>query len=152
MNTVNKIALPRLAYFAVRGGRTLLGRSDHVVVTRGGLKYELDLFEGIDFVIYFIGGFELNTNRAIRRYARPVMTVLDIGANIGAHTLSLGKLVKPDGRILAFEPAEYAFHKLKRNVQLNPVLEDTIEPFHYFLTSYSETGIPNSIYSSSNEE
>lgn len=148
MKTVNKIGLARLAYFAVRGGRNLLGRSDRVVVTRGGLKYELDLFQNIDFAIYFISGFELNTNRAFRPYVRPGMTVLDIGANIGAHTLSLGKLVKPGGRVLAFEPTEYAFNKLIRNIQLNPYLEATMECFQYFLTSYSEADIPNSIYSS----
>ena len=47
------------------------------------------------------------------------MTVLDIGANIGCHTLRFAKLVGPEGRVIAFEPMEWAFSKLKRNVELN---------------------------------
>jgi FkbM family methyltransferase len=148
MKTTKKIALARLAYLAVRRGRAFLGWSDHVVASRGGFKYELDLFQGIDFAIYILGAFERSTRRALRRYVRPGMTVLDIGANIGAHTLILGKLVKPGGRVLAFEPTEYAFNKLLKNVTLNPKVDENIQCFQYFLTSYSEPDIPELIYSS----
>ncbi len=47
------------------------------------------------------------------------MTVLDIGANIGCHTLLFAKLVGTEGKVIAFEPMSYAFLKLKRNIQLN---------------------------------
>jgi FkbM family methyltransferase len=104
--------------------------------------------KGIDFAIYFLRGFERSTSRVISRYVRSGMTVLDIGANIGAHTLILDKLVKPGGRVLAFEPTEYAFHKLLRNVQLNPCLEDTIKCFQCFLTyGLLRSTYPKSIYS-----
>jgi FkbM family methyltransferase len=76
------------------------------------------------------------------------MTVLDIGANIGAHTLRLGKLVAPDGRVLAFEPTDYAFQKLLRNVKLNPHISRNICCFQYFLTTDSDLDVPESIYSS----
>src|SRR5262249_11173274 len=49
--------------------------------------------------------------------------VFDIGANIGAHTLGLARSVGYDGRVFAFEPADFAFAKLKRNLALNPELE-----------------------------
>jgi FkbM family methyltransferase len=50
---------------------------------------------------------------------RPGWTVLDIGANMGAHTLRFSKLVGSGGQVFAFEPMEYAFVKLARNVSLN---------------------------------
>jgi protein-L-isoaspartate O-methyltransferase len=40
----------------------------------------------------------------MRRYVRPGMNVLDLGANIGYHTLSMASMVGPNGRVTAFEP------------------------------------------------
>ena len=50
---------------------------------------------------------------------RPGWNVLDVGANIGAHTLRFSKLVGCTGRVYAFEPMDYAFAKLMKNVSLN---------------------------------
>jgi FkbM family methyltransferase len=74
--------------------------------------------------------------------------VLDIGANIGAHTLHLAQLVGPGGRVLAFEPTEFAFRKLRRNLDLNPSLASRVELFHCFLTEKDGVSVPNDIYSS----
>jgi FkbM family methyltransferase len=100
--------------------RRLLHAPDLVQVRRRGLNWELDLKEGIDLAIFAFGSFERETGRAIERLVKPGATVLDIGANIGAHTLNLGRLVGPTGGVFAFEPTSYAFHKLKRNLELNP--------------------------------
>ena len=47
------------------------------------------------------------------------MIVLDIGANIGVHTLHLAKLVGETGQVLAFEPNPVACEELRRNIALN---------------------------------
>jgi FkbM family methyltransferase len=83
-----------------------------------GMQYELDLGEMIDLALY-LRQFEPAVRDAIRRVTAPGMTVLDIGANIGAHTLLLASLVGPHGRVVAFEPMQYAFVKLRRNVAFN---------------------------------
>jgi len=52
--------------------------------------------------------------------------VWDIGANVGAYTLLLGKLIKSKngkGRILSFEPESANFYSLNRNIQLNRLSE-----------------------------
>jgi FkbM family methyltransferase len=46
-------------------------------------------------------------------------TVVDIGANVGSHTLSMARLVGETGRTYAFEPVPWAVNKLKRNLALN---------------------------------
>ena len=86
--------------------------------TVDGLTYELDLGEVIDLAIY-LQSYEPDVTSAIRQYCRPGMTVFDIGANIGAHTLPFGKIVGPAGKVFAFEPTEYAYGKLHRNLLLN---------------------------------
>lgn len=54
-----------------------------------------------------------------RAAVRPGQTVLDVGANIGAHTLALARLVGPTGRVLAFEPQRIAYYSLCGNVVQN---------------------------------
>jgi FkbM family methyltransferase len=75
----------------------------------------------IDLALY-LEQFEPDVRSAIRRVTAPGMTVFDIGANVGAHTLLFSSLVGPTGRVVAFEPTEFAFTKLQKNVSLNPEL------------------------------
>ena len=45
--------------------------------------------------------------------------VIEAGANIGAHTIHLARLVGPKGRVLAYEPQGVIFQLLRANVALN---------------------------------
>jgi FkbM family methyltransferase len=148
MKTTHKIGAARVIYHAVHAGRTLLGRTDQQIVVRDGITYDLDLSQGIDFAIYLGGMFERSTAIALSKLTRPSSLVLDIGANIGAHTLRLAKLVGPQGRVMAFEPTDFAFRKLRRNLDLNPSLASRVEAFHCFLTASDGTIVPDAIYSS----
>jgi FkbM family methyltransferase len=49
----------------------------------------------------------------------PGDTVVDVGANIGIHTLHLSRAVGPDGRVLAFEPDPNNFALLIENLRGN---------------------------------
>jgi FkbM family methyltransferase len=148
MKTTHKIAGARAIYRVVRAGRSILGRSDRQVVVRDGVTYELDLSQGIDFAIYLANVYERQTKAALRQLVSPASLVLDIGANIGAHTLHLAQLVGPNGRVIAFEPTDYAFRKLRRNLELNPQLEARVTTCHCFLTKHDEDRVPSAIYSS----
>jgi FkbM family methyltransferase len=96
-------------------------RSRVVQADVDGARYELHLGEMIDLALY-LQQFEPDVRAAINRITKPGMTVLDIGANIGAHTLLFSALVGSSGRVVAFEPTEFAYFKLARNVSLNPGL------------------------------
>lgn len=148
MKTIHKIAAARAIYRVVRAGRTILGRADREIVVRSGITYELDLSQGIDFAIYLANIYERQTQLALRRLVAPSSLVLDIGANIGAHSLHLAQLVGPNGRVIAFEPTDFAFRKLCRNLELNPALEARVTPCHCFLTERNEDQVPSAIYSS----
>lgn len=50
---------------------------------------------------------------------QPRMTVLDIGANIGVHTVDLSHMVGEEGEVHAFEPQRLLFQLLCANVALN---------------------------------
>ena len=148
MKTTHKIGAARVIYHAIHAGRTLLGRTDQEIVVRDGVTYDLDLSQGIDFAIYLGGMFERSTAVALRKLTEPSSLVLDIGANIGAHTLRLASLVGPNGRVMAFEPTDFAFRKLRRNLDLNPSLASRVRAFHCFLTASDGASVPSAIYSS----
>ena len=148
MKTANKIAIARTLHHLVRPLRSIAGRSDQGIFSRRGVRYELDLSQGIDFAIYLGGMFERSTAVALAKLTEPSSLVLDIGANIGAHTLHLASLVGPQGRVMAFEPTDFAFRKLRRNLDLNPLLASRVDAFHCFLTASDGASVPGAIYSS----
>ena len=62
--------------------------------------------------------------QAFRAAVEPGAVALDVGANVGAYTLLLGRWVRPGGRVYAFEPAREAFDGLTRHVGLNGLGDD----------------------------
>ena len=52
---------------------------------------------------------------------KPGMVVVEVGANIGAHTVHLAKLVGTKGMVVAFEPQRVVFQMLCANLALNDV-------------------------------
>ena len=93
LTTRTKIALARLIQRPLMMARRMFGQGHETIVRRRGVRWQLDLREGIDLSIYLLRAFEPSTLKAFERLVKPGMTVLDIGANIGAHTLHLARLV-----------------------------------------------------------
>ena len=123
LTTRRKVAIARALHRGAMAARFLAGKGPETRVRRRGLDWQLDLREGIDFAIWLTGAFEPGTVKAYERLVRPGGVALDIGANIGAHTLPLARAVGPKGKVYAFEPTGFAMEKLKRNLALNPELE-----------------------------
>jgi FkbM family methyltransferase len=148
LRTKDKIRLARTASIMVGWARRLGNSKDLVEVRRDGLRWQLDLREGIDFSIFLLGVFERSTVNVYRRLIRPGDVVLDIGANIGAHTLQFARLVGGAGRVYAFEPTAFAFTKLARNLELNPELRDRVIAAQVMLTARDDAPLVAEIYSS----
>jgi FkbM family methyltransferase len=117
-------------------------------VKRGGIQWSLDLREGIDLSIYLLGGFEPSTLRRYRTLVKDGFVVLDIGSNIGAHTLPFAQLVGAAGKVIAFEPTRYAFEKLNTNAGLNPDLAGRVTANQSMLVSSPQVVLPDAVYSS----
>lgn len=148
LSTAKKIMLARWGSRGVTTLRTLMGLGSELKAMRSGFLWDLDLTEGIDFSIWLLGGFEPNTLKQYEQLVKLGSTVLDIGANIGAHTLPLARLVGPAGRVLAFEPTRWAYDKLRRNLALNPALTGRVDCFQTLLVAEQGESLPSEIYSS----
>ncbi len=75
-----------------------------------------DMYFKIGYTKYI---FEPESLDFIRDHLKPGQTFLDIGANVGYFSLFCSKMVTPIGRVIAFEPGEFAFNLLKKNKELN---------------------------------
>ncbi len=126
-----------MLYFLLHAVRQPFGGRDQVRARRHGVNWNLDLREGIDLTIFVLGAFEGDTLRALEGLVRNGATVLDVGANIGAHTLHLARLVGEKGRVIAFEPTDFAIAKLRANLHENPELEKRVELHQTFLVARS---------------
>lgn len=143
-----RVLLASIAYAGISRARKLAGKNDRADVTRRGIRWSLDLYEGIDFSIYLIGVFEWSTAHALDDLVKPGDTVFDIGANIGAHTLPIAGKAGGGGRVFAFEPTAFAYEKLQRNLSLNPHLQPRIEVCQTMLTDDLSAAVREEIYSS----
>jgi len=73
--------------------------------------------EGVSRLVYYFGVSEPDLFDFYNTYLRPGMTVMDVGANIGLHSLYMAKRVLPAGRIYSFEPSKKIFARLCRHVE-----------------------------------
>ena len=96
--------------------RFISGRKD--IICLNGIYFDLDFNEVIDLALY-LDNFEPDVVSAIDLFCLKNMVVLDIGANIGAHTFHMAKNIGEQGKLLAFEPTTFAYNKLQRNEGLN---------------------------------
>ncbi len=67
------------------------------------------------------GDYEMPEMRMIRKFLNKNSVIIDIGANVGWYSLSLSKYV-PHGSIMAFEPMPSIFEHLKKNIELNNIV------------------------------
>jgi FkbM family methyltransferase len=147
LNTHQKLLIARVSFAVVKLFRRALGLPMESTFRRGGLKWALNLGEGIDFSIFLLGSFEPDVVRTYRSLLHPGDTVLDLGANIGAHTLPLAKAVSPGGHVYAFEPTAYAFQKLKANLAQNPELAEIVKVHQMAAAADESEALPEAICS-----
>jgi FkbM family methyltransferase len=115
-----------------RGKSQLLGwllpgqgiRRTHVF----GSRVELDLSDLMQRMVY-LGTYEREQTAQVRRYLRPGMTVVDVGASFGYYTLLAAQRVGPSGRVFAFEPHAPALARLERAVHDNGLAQVRVCPY-----------------------
>ena len=143
VSTRSKMRLMQILAAPIRIFRSLLGRPTRdLIVRREGITWSLDLSEAIEANLYLTGRYEPELADLMDRTLSHGSVVLDIGANLGAHTLPLAKKLGPEGRVIAVEATDFALKKLKQNLALNPQLEARVTPIHAFLCDSERTDLP----------
>jgi len=87
-------------------------------------KYDSGEAYGVGLELLQTGQYaqiELDMLAALIRLCPPEPVLLDIGANIGVHSLFMSELAGPRGKVLAFEAQRIVFQMLMGNLALNSI-------------------------------
>ncbi|MFI5149478.1 MAG: FkbM family methyltransferase [Bacteroidia bacterium] len=128
-----KIFFGKILY---RGTRVFYGSKPRII-ERKGIKYEVDLSEGIDLSLFLFGNFQKHITHNPLAKLKEDAVILDVGANFGIMTLQFAQAT-PKGTIYSFEPTHYALGKFKRNLELNPELAKHIYPVNSFVSAVTD--------------
>jgi FkbM family methyltransferase len=104
-------------------GATILdNREVRLKATRHGLMlyHSKDAYVGRSLDLY--GEFSEGEVGLFRQLLRPGTVVLDVGANIGAHTLYFAQAVGRGGVVVAYEPQRVIHQMLCANLALNGIV------------------------------
>lgn len=103
------------------------------------------------FHVALFGTYEKLLREVFRKEIKPGMTVVDLGAHIGSHTLLAARLVGEKGKVFAFEPSPSNYTFLAKNVAENgytnviavhKAVSDKATQLRLYLPDYS-MGPPN---------
>jgi FkbM family methyltransferase len=97
-----------------------LSRDGTLFLTRPGIP--------LGWYVTFFGTYEPELRKIIRILLPPGGVAVDVGANIGWHTLLMARQVGTDGRVLAIEANPSVRSQLERNVDLNRLAHVEIVP------------------------
>lgn len=85
-----------------------------------GFKFIVNPSEFVGRAIYMNDGkYEEEIDALIDKEAEKGDIILDVGANIGVHTLKLAEISGDDGRVYAFEPDPINRQRLEENIKIN---------------------------------
>jgi|GEM_PF-770667 len=100
---------------------------EHILPIRSGeSKLICRLTDWIPWNIYLHGSYivEESYEKFLLETAAQCNTIFDVGANIGYYTVQFAR--KTDGTVYAFEPMDYQYDTLLRNLELNSL--DNVKP------------------------
>lgn len=142
LRCVGQLPVPHIRGLLSRVGVLKRHENSEFVVPFFGLKYRGHLGQLIDRQIYLFGSYApgelafLGKAAAVLRQRGETLTFMDVGANVGQHSLFMAMHAD---RVLAFEPNPAAADQLVANVDLNKL--DNIQLFRFALGS-TETTAP----------
>ena len=90
-----------------------------IVKLDNGLLFELHINDWIQEQLFYLGYYERAEENFLKLYLPYEGTFIDIGANIGVHSLTAAQLVGERGKVISFEPFSINYDRLIRNISLN---------------------------------
>lgn len=138
-----KIFGARILYFFT----TLFVGKEKRIIERNGIRYEVDLSEGMELSLYLFGNFQKHIFENKFLKLDKDFVIFDIGANVGLMSLQFAKEA-PEGKIFSFEPTHYALERLKKNISLNAEIGKNITVTNSFVSEKSSDNPEILAYSS----
>jgi FkbM family methyltransferase len=94
-------------------------RSVTRVTTEVGDVFDVDLSSTLEWQLWAFGRYEPHFAELFSLLVGPGDLCVDVGANVGVHTVRLAKLAGQNGEVIAIEPDPGVMRRAQRNVVLN---------------------------------
>lgn len=103
-----------------RVSSVFVGNDRVLLRTASGLKMYVDSRD-VSLAPHLIldGVWEEGTEAALRQLLKPDMDVVEVGANVGYFTLTMARVVGPQGSVTAFEPDPVLARIARDNAEIN---------------------------------
>ena len=92
-----------------------------------GYVFPVDRGTLLGWSVHFFGTYEPEVQTEIRRYLKPGGIAIDVGANVGWHTLLMAARAGSTGRVYAFEPNDSTRRRLVSAVEANALAHVTVD-------------------------
>lgn len=89
------------------------------VTTRTGDVFDADLSSTLEWQLWAFGRYEAHLSELFVHLVKAGDRCVDVGANIGVHTVRLARLAGRGGEVIAIEPDPDVVRRARRNVALN---------------------------------
>jgi FkbM family methyltransferase len=89
------------------------------LTTPAGDIFDADLSSTLEWQLWAFGSYEQHLGELFSHLVRPGDHCIDVGANVGVHTVRLARLVGRDGDVIAIEPDPDVVWRTQRNITLN---------------------------------
>jgi FkbM family methyltransferase len=89
------------------------------VTTVAGDTFDADLSSTLEWQLWAFGSFERHFAELFGYLVSPGDRCVDVGANVGVHTVRLARLVGRDGEVIGIEPDPDVLRRTRRNISLN---------------------------------
>ena len=113
--------LERIESYSAHNARRFALNSGSDIIVRTNVGYVLCPADDHALITLLAeaGELEPGTRRLIERLLKPGDTFVDVGANVGLHTLAAARAMQGNGNIIAFEPFARTKQLLEKTVWLN---------------------------------
>jgi len=105
------------------------GNLPEVCITRDGTRFVAQPGVVVGWHVAFFGTYEPEVRKIFRAVLPANGAAVDIGANVGWHTLLMASLVGDGGRVLAVEPNPSVRARLQENLSLNGFSHVEVSPY-----------------------
>jgi FkbM family methyltransferase len=116
--------VPRLLFTSYARASSLPAPT--TTTSRHGDRFHVDFSSFLEWQLWAFGAYEPNVAELLSRLVRPGDIAVDVGANVGIHTVRLAKLVGATGHVFAVEPASDLADRLRTNLALNAATNVTV--------------------------
>src|SRR5262245_56920610 len=108
---------------------------DRRVAYKGTYMYAASVDRWVALLLWKYRILEAYELQVARSMIRPGMHILDVGSNVGFHSLEFARWTGPSGTVDAFEPAPENYMVLKRNVEASGL--DNVRTFDIAISDHA---------------